>query len=338
MSDSAALDPANDPKERRRRFHQEYAAAHREKIEAYRTAWRAKNRERILAEGRDRERRRYVDAAKKKTQRKAAQERAKRWASENPERAAANRKKYAEAHPDRVRASQSAYVKRNRQAATDRSSAWRDAHPEQAAAYRKQLSESGTYRKNSAARRTDPEKRARDLASNRDRRRLMRRLARAGLPAPTAHKTSAHERRTNELTSNTFFALQGPETAAAEQQALDSPQPTAEEIRALSRELKALRQRHEVRDRLTAYLRRHTERLYREAELDSRARVARHASPLELDAEVLRRARAATTGTELPTITAPPPADSPASLDDVWVRAHIRNGMPIAGHWRSSRG
>ena len=223
-----------------------------------------------------------------------ARVRAQDWAAANPERAAANRARYRAAHPDRVAQSQQEYYRRNVGKTRDQTRAWRAANPEKAAEVSRKWR--ADNREHLAAaqreRRSDPGYLATEREQNRDRRRIQRRLAKAGLPPPRLHRTPIAGRTENAASATEFFRQAS--TAVERYRVREDYEPTPPELLQQWRRQSLLAQRRfDAFDRfgpaVGRYLERHGEKIRSEVRMDSRARELTGGGPLEVEVETRRR-------------------------------------------------
>lgn len=221
-------------------------------------------------------------------------DRASLWAKEHPKQHAERAKAWAQAHPERVREIQRASYERNKEHYRERMRAWEDAHVEQRRLQGKKDRERTQDHRAELQRvyRQDPEINARVLQANRERRQLIRRLEKAGLPPKSVHPATAAERRRNEKEATAFFTRRriGEERRRIKREYLPTP---PELIERWERRSQRVRERRRELEAVKRYVARHGDRLRDEATLDSRARTARGATPLDVNAEVLLRAQEA---------------------------------------------
>jgi hypothetical protein len=216
------------------------------------------------------------------------------WAREHPEQQRERVKTWVQAHPLRVREIQRASYERNKERYRERMRAWEDAHVEQ----RRQLGMKDRERAREhraelqRAYRQDPYVNARVLQANRERRQLIRRLEKVGLPPKSLHPATAAERRRNEKEATEFFTRGrgGEERQRIRKEYLPTP---PELIERWERRSQRVRERRKELEAVKKYVARHGDQLRDEATLDSRARTARGATALNIDAEVLLRAQEA---------------------------------------------
>jgi hypothetical protein len=235
-----------------------------------------------------------LDAERKaaEARRAADRERANAWARANPELQRERVERWTREHPERRREIAREWYARNKDKHLQRMRTYNDAHPEikqeNAAKWR---AENREYRAELQRRyRSDPEVNARVLAANRERRQLIRRLEKAGLPPKSLHPGTAKGRRANETAATEFFSrLRTPEERRRLQK--EYVPPSTEMIKRWERRSAAAKARRKELEAVRAYVAHHGDRLRDEATLDSRARIARGATPLDVDAEVERRAR-----------------------------------------------
>ncbi|GAB3033831.1 hypothetical protein GCM10027052_09090 [Parafrigoribacterium mesophilum] len=273
----------------------EHLASARERARReYARAYRERNRERIRESNRESERVRRQKAVSQREQRQKARERARDWARGNPERAAANKRLYAKRHPERVREHQRNYYERHREEIAARATARRDAAPERTQERGRQRRSKNKVRRAELQRqyRSDPAVYERMLAQNRERKRLDRRLAAAGLPLRKLHRVPAREVRANAAAAAEFYSRN--RTMQERARIRSSYSPTPPELLADWARTSALARRraallHRFESDLRKQMTRHGARIRGEVELDSRARVLRGKAPLNLDEEVRRR-------------------------------------------------
>jgi hypothetical protein len=270
---------------------------------SYNQVTRAVRRSQIGVEAELAERRNRVNAnrARKRerdqrleSRRKADRERVKEWRRTNPERHRERTQRWALEHPQRRREIERASYERNKENYRPRMRAYDDAHVdekrERGAKWRAENKEHLAQLQRDY--RADPTTNAKVLENNRVRRRLIRRLKKAGLPPKSLHPVTAAVRRNNEKEADAFFTRK--RTAEERRRIKQEYTPTPPELIARweqrSQLVKARRRELEA---VKAYLAKHEAALRDEATLDSRARIARGATPLDVEEEVARRAREA---------------------------------------------
>lgn len=205
MTDQAQREP-EDAAARAREYARAYRERNRERLKAYKDQWRAKNPEKHREHSRGSAQRKK-DLARRAVARRASQQ---KWEAANRDRVREYRAGWRAANLDKVRAQQRASYVRHKDAIAQRSKEARDRNPDK---YAVDLERGKQWRKNNPEkiaeyareRRKDPEKYARQLQSNRDAKRLQRRLAALNLPAPIKHRSTAAEKRSNERNANEFF-------------------------------------------------------------------------------------------------------------------------------------
>jgi hypothetical protein len=169
--------------------------------------------------------------------------------------------------------------------------AWEDAHVDERRERGRQDRERNRDHRAELQRiyRQAPEIKAGLLEANRDRRRLARRLEKAGLPPKSVHPATAAERRRNEEEAERFFTNR--RTAEERRRIQKEYVPTPPElIEKWERSSRRARERRQELAAVKRYVAKCGDRLREEAALDSRARMARGASPLDVDVEVFQRA------------------------------------------------
>jgi hypothetical protein len=225
------------------------------------------------------------------TRREADRARASAWAKAHPERHAQQTMAWADAHPDRRREIARASYERNKDKYVERMRRWEDDHHEERRERAKRDRERTRDHRAELQRiyRRDPEINARVLAANRERRQLIRRLERAGLPAKSLHPVTAAERRRNESEAAEFFRRA--RTAEERHRLREEYVPTPRElIVRWERRSARIRERQQELEAVKRYIALHGKQIREEITLDSRARIARGATPLDMDTETLRRA------------------------------------------------
>jgi hypothetical protein len=260
----------------------------------YARAYRERNRERIRESNRESERVRRQKDASQREQRQKARERSRDWARANPARAAANKRLYAERHPERILEHQRNYYERHREEIAARATARRDAAPERTQERGRQRRSENKEQRAELQRqyRSDPAVYERMLAENRERKRLDRRLAAAGLPLRKLHRVPAREVRANAAAAMEFYSRS--RTTQERARIRSSYSPTPPELLADWARTSALARRraallHRFESDLHKQITRHSARIRDEVELDSRALELRGKAPLNVDEEVRRR-------------------------------------------------
>lgn len=245
-----------------------------------------KNRERHRAN--ERQRRQALAAEAEKRQREVA--RVREWTRQNPEKRQEARQRYKEQNLEKYRAAQREYYHRNRQAILERRKV-QGQNPEMMRAARRRYEERNREKRNAAARQrpVDPEKREKYRATERERKRLERRLQAAGLPPRQLHRTPAAERKANLKSAGEFFSRKRSRAELRRISEQDAPTPS-NLLQEWARHSALIRRRMDVLYGAEAYLAKHGDRLRGEVELDSRARQLHGREPLDADAEVRRRA------------------------------------------------
>ncbi|MBS0475779.1 MAG: hypothetical protein JSR28_11660 [Proteobacteria bacterium] len=352
---SAAASAAADPK---RDYAKRYREEHREEIRAYRAKYHAENRDEVNRKNREymRERSRRMRAQKER--REKDRERVRRWTEANRERKRESIRRWREAHPEKTAEYSRRYYERNRDAVLARARQRRDESPEKVKAAardwqqrnREHLSE--WQRQHRAE---NPDAYARSLKSNRDAKRLTRRLTSLGLPAKRVRRVPAAERRAHEAESREFFERERAASARKrlmaeyvpmDRVALDAWSSRSPLARRRDAQLSRFRRqlgvgagrvpaiREEVRmDAVARRLR--GDRLDAAAEL--RQRVFDAAGGREYLASGGDRHTAALIVEESLEGLAKP-VTRPDGGGLVWVPEHTRGGREIAGHWRRRPG
>ncbi len=284
----------------------------------YRRQWREANPEKHRAHSRAtywRKKRRLLKNARARTKYaenpQPHRDRARRFRRDHPDKVAEYQRRYRERHPERA-------AEQSRRA----SQKWRDAHAE--AAREKDRRNATTRREANpdAFRNWYHANIERERERGREASRLRSRLKALGLPPRKITRVYAADRRAHDAAAELFFsrhrnatekdALRGegqplrpPVAARARIKSDLGPTPApllAEWIRqsVLGREGKSPDER---RNMLMAYLREHGAALRDEVTLDSRARVARGAPPLDVRKEMAARAAEALSAAETARLT-----------------------------------
>lgn len=258
-----------------------------DKNPTYKTEYYAKNREKDL----EQKRRKRISDNAAKARRKKDSERATQWGKANPEKRREARARWKEQNPEAAREAQRAYYQRNKAKIRERTQArlartdpdeLRGLRRRQNAAYRNPHTSDWT---------PTEEQRQRNLARSREKRRLERRLARAGLPPSSVHRTLVSERRGNSDSADEFFRRKrsADEVDQIKYGAID---PVSEsEQREWESTVAHFQQRRTFRTDVEKYVRKHGRTLREEIAMDSRARELRGKSPIvDVDRELRRRA------------------------------------------------
>lgn len=140
-------------------------------------------------------------------QKKAARERARAWNKAHAEQVRDSQRRWREANPDRVRAYGRASYARRRDQVAEWGKTDRDRNPEKYQQRRKEwLARNPGYSTEYGRKyRQDPERYARMLETNRNAKRLAKRLTDLGLPPRRITRTTAADRRANERAAGEFF-------------------------------------------------------------------------------------------------------------------------------------
>jgi hypothetical protein len=329
--------------------------ANREHIREYRARYNEEHRDEVLRKKREYMRREADKRRRAAVQREKARERERRWARANPERKRATIRRWKEAHPEKGAEYSKRYYERNREAVLARARDRRDANPEKVAAAARDWQQRNREHLTEWQRQyraSNPDAYERVLESNREARKLQRRLKAAGLPAKRMKRLPARERRANDEAARDFFerrrALEERDRIRANYEAL-SPR----ELELLRRRSALAQRRFAELDRFGPALKRVSRRageLREDARMDSIAGELRGKAPLDLDAEVRQRVFEEAKGDLLVGAGASRAAAgeeieqalrgyaSPVSAPDggrlIWVPTHTRNGRTVEGHWR----
>lgn len=230
-------------------------------------------------------------------QRQKAVERAAAWAKANPDARREAREKYKANNPEAYRASQRAYNERNKEKIRARKQARESAiDPETLRAARRQ-SNAGRGARNDA---WTPSQEQRDRYNTEAlaKKKLDRRLQRAGLPPRKVRRTLVSERRANRAASEQFFNTTQKQRNEMLRRIRDGSAETGSVAPELINEWRVLtakiRERSRFREALPGkvqkYLEKHGTQLREEIALDSRARQLRGEPPLSEGIELRRRA------------------------------------------------
>lgn len=247
----------------------------------YRAEHREKNLERLREQNRN-----YMRAqAAEKRRREREVERVREWSKENPEKRRAARERYKAASPEKYREAQREYYHRNKEAIRARRDAARTAEQVRADARR----DNGKRDPSKPAKPPSPEQRERYHAQQRDRRRIERALAKAGLPPRKLQRVLTFEKRNNEAAADAFFARRRTVDEVAQIRKQDGPTPRALLERFTDTNAR-LRERLLFRRAVDTHQLANAARLHREVILDSRAREMAGKPPYDTLLEVRRRA------------------------------------------------
>jgi hypothetical protein len=194
-------------RERRRAAAKAWRERNADRVRQSRKDWKARNPERARELNRESMRRRHQRNLRVTRQNAAANERSREWKRTHPERARETQRRWREAHPERVREHHRRYYQRHGEEIAARTQRYRDANEsavkqrraDWAAANRERITE---YQRRYRA---DPDRYAKTLQSNREARRVQRRLVALELPPKRVHRTTAAERRANQTDAHQFF-------------------------------------------------------------------------------------------------------------------------------------
>ena len=247
----------------------------------YRAEHREKNLERLREQ--NREYMRAQSAEKKRRAREVA--RVREWSKQNPEKRRAARERYKAANPEKYREAQREYYHRNQEAIRARRDAART--PEQVRAGARRDYEKRDRSK--PAKPPSPEQRERHKAQEREKKRVERALARAGLPPRRLQRVLAFEKRNNAAAADEFFARRRTVKEVAQIGRQDGPTPQAL-LEGFTEMNARLRERLLFRRAVDTHQLAHATRLHRDVLLDSRAREIAGKPPYDTLLEVRRRA------------------------------------------------
>lgn len=348
---SAAVD-------RKREYAKRYREEHREEIRAYAEKYNEENRDQVLRAKREymRERSRRMRAEEERRQK--SRERARQWTAANPERRRATVQRFHEAHPEKTAEYSRRYYERHRESRLAKGREYRDRNPEKVrGAVRdwQQRNREHLTEWQRQYRAENPDVYERVLQSNRESKRLARRLKALGLPAKRARRSPAAQRRVHEGEAREFFERD--RAAAARKRVMGEYTPLDQAA------LEAWRSRSPLARRRDAELSRFRRQLAtgadRVAEIREEVRmdaVARHLRGDSIDAPAELRQRvfdaaggqqylAAGGDRHTAALMLEESLDGrvkPVALPDgrgmVWVPEHTRAGREIAGHWRRRPG
>lgn len=344
--------------EREREYKRRYREEHREEIRAYRAKYHTENRDEVNRKNREYARERARSMRAQQQRREKDRERVRRWTEANRERKRESIRRWQAAHPEKTAEYSRRYYERNRDAVLARARQRRDQSPEKVKAAARdwqQRNRDHLTEWQRQYREENPDVYARSLKSNRDSKRLARRLTSLGLPAKRVRRTPAAERRTHEAESREFFERQRAARARGRVMAEYTPLDQAS--------LEAWRARSPLARRRDAQLSRFRRQLAsgaarvsvirEEVRMDAIARRMRGDS-LDAAAELRQRVFDASGGREYLAAggdrhTAAlileesldglaKPVTRPDGRGMVWVPEHTRGGREIAGHWRRRPG
>ncbi|GAA4045717.1 hypothetical protein [Agromyces indicus] len=247
----------------------------------YRAEHREKNLERLREQNRE-----YMRAQAAEKKRRAREvERVREWSKQNPEKRRAARARYKAANPEKYREAQREYYHRNKEAIRARRDAARTAEQVRAGARR-------DYEKrdrSKPAKPPSPEQRERHKAQEREKKRVERALARAGLPPRRLQRVLAFEKRNNAAAADEFFDRRRTVKEVAQIRGQDGPTPQAL-LEGFTETNARLRERLLFRRAVDTHQLAHATRLHRDVLLDSRAREIAGKPPYDTLLEVRRRA------------------------------------------------
>jgi len=268
---------------RKKRWHaehpnyaREYRAAHLEQVLERHRATEKRYRERQKA---------LREKALRNRERAATYYR--RVKAENPQKLLEQARRDRAEHPERIRATQRAYYARNREQILQRHRDYRDATVQRKKELNKRWREANPHRvaEYRRARRENPEAYQRMLAQNREAKRLQSRLKQLGLPPKRVRRTTAGERRKNQVVADEFFTHQRIKT--------DFTPTPRESLEKWARFSALARRRFALQQRVGEYLEQHGDQLREEVMLDSQDRQVQGKSPLYVESEIVARARQA---------------------------------------------
>jgi hypothetical protein len=247
----------------------------------YRAEHREKNLERLREQNRE-----YMRAQAAEKKRRAREvERVREWSKQNPEKRRAARARYKAANPEKYREAQREYYHRNKEAIRARRDAARTAEQVRAGARR-------DYEKrdrSKPAKPPSPEQRERHKAQEREKKRVERALARAGLPPRRLQRVLAFEKRNNAAAADEFFDRRRTVKEVVQIRGQDGPTPRAL-LEGFTETNARLRERLLFRRAVDTHQLAHATRLHRDVLLDSRAREIAGKPPYDTLLEVRRRA------------------------------------------------
>lgn len=247
----------------------------------YRAEHREKNLERLREQNRE-----YMRAQAAEEKRRAREvERVREWSKQNPEKRRAARERYKAANPEKYREAQREYYYRNKEAIRARRDAARTADRVRADARR-------DYEKRDRpkpAKPPSPEQRERHKAQEREKKRVARALAKAGLPPRRLQRVLAFEKRNNAAAADEFFTRRRTVKEIAQIRKQDGPTPRAL-LEGFTETNARLRERLLFRRAVDAHQLANAARLHQDVLLDSRAREVAGKPPYDTLLEVRRRA------------------------------------------------
>lgn len=247
----------------------------------YRAEHREKNLERLREQNRE-----YMRAQAAEKRRRAREvERVREWSKQNPEKRRAARERYKAANPEKYREAQREYYHRNKEAIRARRDTARTADQVREGARR-------DYEKRDRSRPAkppSPEQRERHKAQEREKKRVERALAKAGLPPRRLQRVLAFEKRNNAAAADEFFDRRRTVKEVAQIRGQDGPTPRAL-LEGFTETNARLRERLLFRRAVDTHQLAHATRLHRDVLLDSRARDIAGKPPYDTLLEVRRRA------------------------------------------------
>lgn len=206
----AGQDPASDEearRERRRAVARAWRERNPDRAREIQKAWREQNPERARELNRESMRRRSAAAKNLAFARAKARDRARTRREADPEGTRAYQRQWRAANPDKVRTYSRKYVETHRDVLRERATTYRDRNPD---AVRRRLQKWHERNPDYAANyqhayRQDPAVYAKALQTNRDAKRMARRLRQLALPPKQVHRTTAADRRANQRDADHFF-------------------------------------------------------------------------------------------------------------------------------------
>lgn len=349
---------ASAAEEREREYKRRYREEHREEIRAYRAQYHAENRDEVNRKNREYMRERSRKMRAQKERREKDRERVRRWTEANSERKRETIRRWHAEHPEKTAEYSRRYYERHREAVLARARQRRDQSPEKVKASARdwqQRNRDHLTEWQRQYRAENPDVYERALQSNRESKRLARRLKSLGLPAKRVRRSPAAERRAHEAESREFFerdrAASARKRVMAEYTPLDQAALEAWRARSLLARRRAAQLSRFRRQLVTGAGR--VAEIREEVRMDAVARRLRGDS-IDAPAELRQRVFDAAGGQEYlaaggdrhtAALMLEESLDGrvkPVALPDgrgmVWVPEHTRAGREIAGHWRRRPG
>jgi hypothetical protein len=340
----------------RRAYKKRYREEHSAEIRSYRAQYHEANRAEVNRKNREYMRDRALRLRSQEARRRRDRDRVQRWTEANRDRKRETTRRWDIAHPEKRAEYSRRYFERNREAVLARGQRWRDQNREAVARRdwhkrnREHLSEAQRQ-----YRATNSDAYARTLESNRESKRLARRLKASGLPSKQIRRVPAAERREHDAESREFFERERAASARKRLKAEYSPLGR-EALDSWSAQSPLARRREQQLSRFRRQLTAGASgvsRIREEVRMDAVARQLRGGHP-DVDAGIRQRVFDVAGGRDYLSAGGDPVAaavaveealagrvESVARCDGselVWIPGHVRAGHEVFGYWRRRPG